>query len=239
MTVSIVIPTLNESMRITKCLQSILAQTKKPDQVIIVDDSHDETSTIIHDFQKLFQDHSIEVILMSGSHEGVAAARQLGFTQSNAAIIASLDADCVAAPNWLENLCEPIESGLAQATTGKIIMTDAPKLIRTLTEWGWYGWYYKIIQKIFRFHLFSGANGAVARKAFIKSGGFNCLKQDINELDDAELAARLHSITQVVYVPSATVFTSFRRFRQPKKAVATTFKRFVALKNISQNFITK
>lgn len=239
MTVSIVIPTLNESIYVAKCLQSVLVQSKKPDQVLIVDDSHDATSIIIRDFQKLFHDHRIEITLISGSHEGVAVARQLGFTQSNADIIVSLDADCVTAPNWLENLCEPIELGLTQATTGKIIMTDAPGFVRTMTEWGWYGWYYKIIHQVFGFHLFSGANGAVTRKAFIKSGGFNCLKQDINELDDAELAARLHSVTQVVYVPSAMVFTSFRRFRRPKNAIATTIKRFVALKNISQNYITK
>jgi glycosyltransferase involved in cell wall biosynthesis len=157
MTVSIVIPTLNESRNITTCLQSLLAQSKKPEQVIIVDDSDDEIIAIADDLQQQFFKQKIDLRLLSGSRSGVAAARQLGFTQSNTEIIASLDADCVAAPNWLENLCEPIESGLTQATTGKIIMSDAPRLMRTLTEWGWYGWYYNIIHKVFGFQLFSGA----------------------------------------------------------------------------------
>lgn len=236
MTIGVVIPTLNEASYIANCLESLITQSLNPDEVIVVDDSTDETSSLVRSFTSRFSQLNIKFLHINGAGCGVAAARHLGFTRCNSDIIVSLDADCIAAPQWLESLCEPIIQANTQATTGKIVMSDAPVMIRKITQLGWYGWYYRLVKRFFGFHLFSTANGALTKVVYQKSGGFNYLKQDINELDDAELAARLHPLTPITFVAGAQVTTSFRRFRKPKRAITTTFKRMNSLRQLSSQY---
>ncbi len=103
MNISVCITVLNEESTIGKLLDSLLSQTKKADEIIIVDGgSKDNTFEIIKHYQK--KDGSIKLILDKCSR---AQGRNIGIEAARGGIIALTDAGCIAEPDWLENLTAP------------------------------------------------------------------------------------------------------------------------------------
>ncbi len=86
--VSVVIPTYNYGRFIGEAIESVLAQTLKPKEVIVVDDgSTDETEAVVASFS----DRGVRYIRQN--NEGVCSARNRGVAESNGELIAFLDAD--------------------------------------------------------------------------------------------------------------------------------------------------
>lgn len=97
MTVSIVIPAYNSEKTIGECLLSLLNQSIKDKEIIVVDDeSTDNTARIVKQFN--------QVKYLYQKRAGPAKARNLGIKNANGAIIAFIDSDCIAAENWLEQM---------------------------------------------------------------------------------------------------------------------------------------
>ena len=98
--VSIIIPCFNQSQYLTECLKSVVAQTARDWEAIVVDDASrdgDAIQTIVAGLQ----DSRIRLV----RHEqngGLAAARNTGVRHSSAETIAPLDADDKLAPTYLE-----------------------------------------------------------------------------------------------------------------------------------------
>lgn len=89
------------------CIQGIFDSLKKqtlPDFEIVVanDGSTDNTAEIA-------RTNGAKVIDMK--HEGLSAARNVGINNSQAEIIAIIDADCYAEENWVEEIYNTISSG--------------------------------------------------------------------------------------------------------------------------------
>lgn len=97
---SVVIPAYNVAPHIADCLASVLAQTRRPEEIIVVDDcSTDETPVIVRSFA------SEDVILLRTSkNSGSSAARNLGIRAAKHELIAFQDADDL----WLQHHCEVV-----------------------------------------------------------------------------------------------------------------------------------
>jgi glycosyltransferase involved in cell wall biosynthesis len=103
MNISICITTFNEEKSIGKLIESLLTQTQRFNEIIIVDSkSTDKTTEIIKHFQK--KDGRIKLLIEKCSR---ARGRNLAIEIAKNEIIAMTDAGCVAKPNWLKNLTEP------------------------------------------------------------------------------------------------------------------------------------
>ena len=88
--VSIILPAYNVECCIAKCIQSLLNQTLKNIEIILINDgSTDNTLKIIEKFSKL--DSRIKVV--SKNNGGVASARNLGVTLSKGKYIDFVDPD--------------------------------------------------------------------------------------------------------------------------------------------------
>ena len=88
--VSIILPAYNVEYYIDKCIQSLLNQTLKNIEIILINDgSTDNTLKIIENFSKL--DSRIKVV--SKNNGGVASARNLGVTLSKGKYIDFVDPD--------------------------------------------------------------------------------------------------------------------------------------------------
>ena len=88
--VSVVIPVFNGERFVSRTLASVLAQTYRHIEVIVVDDgSTDRSRDIVSDFAG--RDHRVH--LFNGPHAGVAVARNTGIEHSKGALIAPVDAD--------------------------------------------------------------------------------------------------------------------------------------------------
>ena len=103
-TVSVVIPTFNRQRFIEPCINSVLGQTRKADEIIVVDDgSTDQTWKILRQigFSPLDR-KNIRVRYVFQNNKGVSAARNIGIKSSKYEYIAFLDSDDL----WLEKKLE-------------------------------------------------------------------------------------------------------------------------------------
>lgn len=99
-TVSVVMPAFNAAATVRGAVQSVLEQTYRCLELLVVDDaSTDSTLAILNEAAR--SDPRIKVISMP-SNSGAAAARNVGLRAAHGELIAFLDADDLWQPNKLE-----------------------------------------------------------------------------------------------------------------------------------------
>ena len=104
MKVSLISTVKDAADHIEEFLGSIAAQTRAPDEVIIVDGgSTDGTLDLLRSFD------GITLIEEPGAN--IARGRNVAIAAAAHDVIAVSDADCVLDPTWLERLLAPIEAG--------------------------------------------------------------------------------------------------------------------------------
>ncbi|MDW8400052.1 MAG: glycosyltransferase family A protein, partial [Acetobacteraceae bacterium] len=90
--VAVLIPARDAAATLAETLDSLAAQTRPPDEVIVVDDgSRDGTAA-------LARRHPLAPRVLAGPGRGPAAATNLGVRAASAGWIAALDADDLAPP---------------------------------------------------------------------------------------------------------------------------------------------
>ena len=98
--VSVIMPTYNRQQMIRRAVQSVISQSHKNWELIIVDDgSTDDTAEVVNIF---LQDKRIKYTKQQ--HLGLSAARNSGLKLASGEIIAYLDTDNVWRPNFLNNM---------------------------------------------------------------------------------------------------------------------------------------
>ncbi len=101
---AVVIPTFNRRPLLERCLDSVHAQTRCPEEIIVVDDgSTDGTADWI---QTLFP----SIKLIAQENRGVSAARNAGIQAASCEWIAFLDSDDVWLPNKIEAQISALKS---------------------------------------------------------------------------------------------------------------------------------
>lgn len=102
--VSIVMPIHNRVDLLRLSLPPLLEQTypRERYEIILVDDG--STDNVAEQARILVQGWTGQFRLLSKSNGGPASARNAGVHASNADIIAFIDSDCVAEPDWLETV---------------------------------------------------------------------------------------------------------------------------------------
>ncbi len=124
MNISICITVLNEEGNISSLLDSLLLQTKKASEIIIVDGgSKDKTIEIIRHYQK--KNSTIKLIVDKSSR---AKARNIACDMARSPIIAMTDAGCTADKDWLKSLVKPFETRRVDVAAGFYKMTGETKL---------------------------------------------------------------------------------------------------------------
>ena len=104
MKISVIIPTYNRADTILRTVESVIKQSYKPFEVIVVDDgSLDETSELLRPFEN-------QIIIISQSNKGVSSARNSGIAAAQGEWIALLDSDDEWLPNNLEKQVAYFES---------------------------------------------------------------------------------------------------------------------------------
>lgn len=104
--ISIIVPVYNTQEYIEKCLDSILNQTYKNIEIIVVNDgSFDESKNIIEKMQK--SDSRIKLINQKNS--GVSVARNVGIKNSKGSYITFVDSDDYVEINYIEELYKCIK----------------------------------------------------------------------------------------------------------------------------------
>lgn len=104
--VSIIVPVHNVEKYVEKCINSLLAQTYKNLEILLIDDgSTDSSGEICADFCR--SNHKVKVF--HTENEGVSNARNLGIKEAKGKFLAFIDADDWVDADYIETLVNGIE----------------------------------------------------------------------------------------------------------------------------------
>jgi mycofactocin system glycosyltransferase len=205
--VSVVIPVKDRAGELRNCLQS-LARLEYPEdriEVIVVDDgSSDGTPGVARELGAL-------LVTSGGVGRGPAAARNTGAGFASGEILAFIDSDCTASPEWLTELIGAFEDEQVSAVGGWVDgLHSASPLDR-----------YEAVMSSLNlggrersgdagedtFYLPS-CNLLVRRSAFASLGGF---RQELRVGEDVDLTWRMRDAGgRIVYLPRGRVWHEHR-----------------------------
>lgn len=105
---SVIVPVYNEIKNIEHVLDSLYNQTRKPDEIIVVDWwSNDWTYEFLQDEEKKWK---IKLLQNKIRHWNIARSRNLAIKNSSYDLILCTDAGCEVAKNWCKSYLEMYES---------------------------------------------------------------------------------------------------------------------------------
>ena len=106
---AVVITCHNYGRWLGAAVESCLAQTRPPAEVVIVDDASDaDTAEIVTRLAERYADRGVRVI--RGEWHSVSAARDAGHAATSAPLVCQLDADDTLGPTWLAECCAALEA---------------------------------------------------------------------------------------------------------------------------------
>lgn len=204
--------TMERLRDIHDAVESVLAQTFKPYEVIVAVDHNNE----------LFQEvktglpSEVKVVLNKGA-QGLSETRNVGIRASAGDIISFIDDDAIADKDWLDKLTKPFQDPLVVAVGGKAIPVwhNGRRPLWFPEELDWIvGCTYKGLPlQGNEIRNVPGCNMAFRRDVFDVIGFFRSDIGGIEETprggEEAELCLRIKSQmpnTRILYEPSATIY---------------------------------
>ncbi len=110
MEVSIIIPVYNRATVVPATLQSVVVQTYRPLQVVLVDNhSTDDTMRVLENFKKEHPGEGFNVVITSEEHHTAGAARNQGFEHATGEWIMFFDSDDLMDENLVESYVKVIQ----------------------------------------------------------------------------------------------------------------------------------
>jgi GT2 family glycosyltransferase len=132
-------------MWLVRCLESLLGQTHLPDEVIAVMRDDDEATH--QAFESLVKTHDFRGIMFGKatvSEPGFLPPVIAGIESASCEVLAFLDDDAEAQPNWLERLLSPYSDPSVAGVGGRYVNIEDGKeaqypIARRVGQYRWYG----------------------------------------------------------------------------------------------------
>jgi glycosyltransferase involved in cell wall biosynthesis len=119
MRASVIIPCRNAERTVGDAVASALAQTEKPFEVLVVDDASADASAEV-------ARRAGARVLTNSARRNAGGARNAGIEATSGELLAFLDADAVAAPDWLARVRRVLEADPRIAGVGGRIVNGRP-----------------------------------------------------------------------------------------------------------------
>ncbi len=208
MTITVIVCAHNEERSLPACLHSILAQTRPPDELLVINNaSTDATRAVAQQIPT--------VRVVDEPRKGLVVARETGRREARGAVLVYLDADCRAPLTWLAR----IEQHFARDPS--LIALSGPY---RYYDWDWWG---RALVRAYDFTLapatqmlvkyvlrigtiFYGGNFAARRSALEEIGGFDTSIEFHGE--DTNVGRRLFAVGNVSMKYDCYLYTSARRY---------------------------
>lgn len=195
---------------IRDAVASVQQQTRPPEEIILaVDNNPDLYECLQTDFGA-----PIKVVLNAGV-KGLSATRNVGIATAQGGLVAFLDDDAVAEPEWLANLIAPFEDPKVHATGGRAILNwieGRPMWLPEDVEWTVGGSFTWLPLKRADVRNPHGHNMCFRREVFTSAGQFDGSLGRVagggQAGEEAELCLRLRQElpeATIVYEPSSVI----------------------------------
>jgi glycosyltransferase involved in cell wall biosynthesis len=165
MKVSVVVTVLNELNDIDLLLDSLLKQTRKPDEIVVVDGgSKDGTFEKLKAYES--KKKTIKAIYEKGS---MAHGRNVAVKAASNSVVAQTDAGCIADKHWLRRITEPFRNEKTGLVAGFYVMTGTRPIQRAVAP------FFGIHPRRFdpRCFMPSGRSMAFRKKVWEEVGGYS------------------------------------------------------------------
>ena len=204
--VSIIIPTYNRAYCIERSIRSVLEQTYREFELLVVDDgSSDNTQDVVNSIE----DERIRYIQMP-ENKGVAAARNEGIRQAAYEYIAFQDSDDVWKPDKLEKqmqvLSENLRAGMVycayecKTTDGSIVTVPDAKMPLHDKQGD-------IYHKLLCRNTIGAPTVLAHKECFLKAGLFH---DSMTCLEDWELFVRIAKSYEILFLEEPLVVVHMR-----------------------------
>lgn len=189
-TIGCVIPVKNRSGQIVDAIESVLAQSKYVDAIIVVNDgSRDGT-------EKKVRDRFPQVTVINTQNAGPGMARNIGALRCPCDVLLFLDSDDIWLENHVKDLVAPILQGYS--CSFGLTINDGPCIEETFTIPGReFSPERPMEENLFRWCSIVPSSFAMSRADFLKTGGFPATSFGEDWLFFAKLALDF----QIHYVP--------------------------------------
>lgn len=198
MKVAVVSAVYNEEKYIGRLIESLLAQTRMPDEIVFVDDgSKDGTAAVIESYAK----KDPRVRLLRNSNQGPAASRNIAWRAAQADIEIFTDGDCVPRKDWIEKLTVCFTSEDIAAVAGTYSTFNTDKILARFVGHE-IAWRYRNVSGAVDAH--GAYNLAIRKKVLEEMGGFEeSYKAPSGE--DWDLTYRISRRYKILFTPEAVV----------------------------------
>lgn len=221
MTVSVVIPTYNASPFLVETLASVFAQSRLPDDVIIVDDCSPDDTVALAESIAATAPVPVRVIRQAKNSGGPSGPMNVGVRASTSDIVVLLDQDDLMTPERIARHCDGFERPEVGLTFGGITRIDAagkltpgPYMVEparaialAVAEVGRGVWLLDSA-RAYADILLTGALASASNLAFRKSlweavGGF---REDHQFCWDCEFFCQATRVTEVAYLDTCLTY---------------------------------
>lgn len=206
LTVSVLIPALNESGNLPIIIKALKKQSVKPLQIIVIDNnSTDDTFEVAK---------SLGVTILLEKNRGTNNALETGRAIATGDLIARVDADCIPNPDWIQKIIDRFADVKIVGLTGPYDYYDAKKSFRTLSmlfQRYVYSTFHHLLDNVNMGAILIGGNSIARRTALDQVGGFD--RKIIFYGDDTDLAKKLSKVGNVYFDKDLVMPSSARRFQ--------------------------
>ncbi len=241
--VSVVIPVYNEGEYLTTCLDSLMKQSVKADEIIIVDNNSTDDTVVIA------QQYPVKII--REKKQGITSARNRGFNEARYEIIARTDADTILPPTWIKRIKKAFTDEKLVGISGPASFYDLPAIFKRTWQTKtasikFIRSYNTIVKQILRHNCLFGPNLAIRKTAWNKIKNSVCM-DDTKVHEDLDLAIHLSPLGKIKFLKTLTVSTSVRRWKRPEAYIEYLYRglksiqrhRQLAVKQRSKQFVKK
>ncbi len=167
--ISVIIPNHNYGGYLAQAIESVLAQTCRPLDVVVVDDGSTDHS------REVLRGYEGRLRVVCQPRQGVSAARNRGVRESRGELVAFLDADDVWLPDKLARQAQRLraEPALGLVHCGAQLIDPTGRVLRDVTD-GVAGEVTRDLLLFRRSGVVTGGSGMLlSREVFEEAGGFD------------------------------------------------------------------
>jgi GT2 family glycosyltransferase len=197
--ISIIIPTINRGFACYNAVLSLLAGTRLPDEILVVDQTprEEQNSVLWPDMQKLYANPRVRHVKINKA--SLVHARNVGAAQAKGDVLIFIDDDVFLPADFVDRYAELFADGQLAAATGLVLVSERDDgtfkpLSQTISSPG-------------HSNMLRGGNFAIRKEAWKVVGGMDEQFQGACQHEDWDLAVRLEGKgLRVIWDPGPWIY---------------------------------